>query len=134
MDKNEILTRNYSSMLGTLYEEKIFIENMWTVNWGYFVFEEQYLCTQNFMLLSKQFLIWYSNYSNSLYIPHTWLRLSSMSFLNWKKNLKDCKFSIKEEVIKAVETWFGKTFFLKGLEALQVLCNEYIQLRGDYVE
>jgi len=58
-------------------------------------------------------------------------------FPQLKKSLKGRKFSSNEEGIKAVEVWFAQqeeTFFLKGLETLQVRCNKCIQLRGEYVE
>jgi len=58
-------------------------------------------------------------------------------FLGLKKQLKVRHFSSDAEVIAVAETWLDgqhSEFFLSGLQKLEQRADNFIELRGEYVE
>lgn len=58
-------------------------------------------------------------------------------FPNLKKYLRGVRYSSDDEVMDAVQEWFGEQetiFYQRGIEALQHRWNKCVALQGDYIE
>lgn len=136
LDKGRTITGDYYSTLLTTLRDKIKEKRRGKLSKGVLFLQDNAPAHKSHVVMQKirdlgLELLEHPPYSPDLAPSDYYL------FPQLKKSLKGRKFSSNEEVIEAVEVWFAEqeeTFFLKGLETLQVRCNKCIQLRGEYVE
>jgi len=67
----------------------------------------------------------------------SWLKVTSVFFLNWKNSWKDTKFPDDEDVICTAYDWLEdqeQQFFYNGIRALEKCWTKRISVAGVYVE